>query len=67
MENISEAQHDHSNISATISSHNVHHSTSVSQEPIFNAQNEHNNEDEDVSGGCHLFVEFITKIEILLF
>lgn len=54
MENISEAQHDQSIISTSMSSQNIQHSTSVSQEPIFIAQNvdtdPHNNDiDQDVS------------------
>lgn len=60
MENIAEAQHDQSIIS-TSSSHNIHHSTSVSQDPIFNAQiadtsndQQHTDDlDQDVSG-CRL-------------
>ncbi|XP_037051947.1 protein lap4 isoform X3 [Bradysia coprophila] len=48
MENIAEAQHDHSIIS-TSSSHNIHHSASVSQEPIFNAQNVDNNDEHNVN------------------
>ncbi|KAG4077841.1 hypothetical protein HA402_013775 [Bradysia odoriphaga] len=48
MENIAEAQHDHSIIS-TSSSHNIHHSASVSQEPIFNAQNVDTNDEHNVN------------------
>lgn len=46
MENIAEAQHDHSIIS-TSSSHNIQHSASVSQEPIFNAQHVDNNDEHN--------------------
>lgn len=57
MENIAEAQHDQAILSTSMSSQNIQHSTSVSQEPIFIAQNvdtdQHNNDiDQDVSVGC---------------